>query len=299
MMRCQVAAAIVDSCSSVLLGARTPDDAFDCPGVAEVPSQSTAAILEAAAGLAQRMCGLRVGVHIVPVGIMSAEQAARSGLVWVLFSCCDCACDSGNIELMSMIARGSKEEGFGTPEFGAMRWVPLQEVADAMPAPKRAAYQHLLEWALPSLESLATRAHATRLVPEKPPRPPQAVWRLALGWLALGWRSVRRSGLAGPPTHLSQGQARAWVQPLSRHLSCSAQETDLSGQWARDSRRSRGVVEGLLARGCAIAARPIPHSARPPSARPLPALCHGRADSRVPVARVPHPYPGPKPVPRP
>ena len=184
-MRCLVAAAIVDSSYSVLLGARTPDDAFDCPGVVEVPAQGTAAILEAAAGLAQRTCGLRVGVHIVPVSVMSAEQAARSGLVWVLFSCCDCACDSGNIELMSMIARGSKEEGFGTPEFGAMRWVPLQEVADAMPAPKRAAYQSLVEWALPDLESLARHAHAT----------------------------------------------------------------DLSGQWARDSSRNRGVVEGLLARG--------------------------------------------------
>ena len=150
MTSIQVAAAVVDSSGSVLLG-----DGVDGPSVAEVSGdRPTAQIIEEAAGLVASECGLRMGVHVVPVGVMSAEQAAQSGIVWVLFAVSDCACDAGSSAALSI---GRKDGAV------AVRWVPLQDAVDMMPSQKRAAYQSLAEWALSCLEGRSRVAQETDL----------------------------------------------------------------------------------------------------------------------------------------
>jgi putative (di)nucleoside polyphosphate hydrolase len=172
--RCCAGAAIVNSLGHLLVGERIkipgawncPQGGIDAEAAAHAGPESA---LEAAAREAFEEVGLRVGVHIVPIAIMSDEAAVKyeaggwlkkegfagQALHWALFGCCDAVGDADAAAMCDLSGHGGE-----SAEFSSVRWQPMDEVVASMWEMKRAPYAALQQWATPLLDEWRASAVA-------------------------------------------------------------------------------------------------------------------------------------------
>lgn len=166
-------AAVFNSRGQLLVGERIKiRGAWNCPqGGMDAASAET--VLEAATREAFEECGLRVGKHIVPLGVMqddseavryeaggwlAKEGFAGQQLHWAIYGCCD---PVGDTDPSSMVDLGGL--GGEAAEFSAVRWQPLDAVIEGMWPAKRKPYEALKAFVAPILEAHAAATAAVDL----------------------------------------------------------------------------------------------------------------------------------------
>ena len=213
-------AAVFNSRGQLLVGERIKiRGAWNCPqggmDAASAEHGGAETVLEAATREAFEECGLRLGEHIVQLGViqddseavryeaggwLKAAGFAGQQLHWAIYGCCD---PMGDVEPSLMVDLGGL--GGEPAEFSAVRWQPLDAVIDGVWPAKRKLYEVLRAFAAPILEAHAAAAAAIDL---------SGTWsRNAAASSGLTQALLARGHTEeGAATELAKGYVQAWAR---------------------------------------------------------------------------------------